>query len=142
VKGLVLAVVVVLAVACGDSTAPATTQSEGSPATTESAAPMSTPPTTASNYPGTAITFVNGPLTVGQGQNATIQVKTNPNTLCSIEVDYKSGPSTAAGLLPKTSDNAGNLSWTWKVGANTTPGSWPITVTCGNASRQTSITVT
>ncbi len=88
------------------------------------------------------VTFVNAPLTVGRGSNATLQAKTAPNMSCSIEVDYKSGPSTAAGLVVKNSDGAGNVSWTWKVGANTTPGAWPITVTCGDASAQTHITVT
>jgi len=88
------------------------------------------------------VTFLNAPLTVGRGSNATLKAKTSPNTACSIEVDYKSGPSTAAGLVTKTSDSAGNVSWTWKVGANTTPGAWPITVTCGDGSAETHINVT
>jgi hypothetical protein len=88
------------------------------------------------------VTFLNAPITAARGLNATLQVKTAPNTSCSIEVDYKSGPSTAAGLGAKTSDAAGNVSWTWKVAGNTTPGSWPITVTCGSGSAQTHITVT
>ena len=139
VKWLFLAAALLLAVACGDTTAPATTQSEASPS--ESSAP--TPAVTASPVVVQAVvTFANGPLTVPHGQNATLLVKTAPNTSCSIEVDYKSGPSTAAGLVPKNSDSAGNVSWTWKVGANTTPGAWPITVTCGGASGQTHITVT
>src|SRR2546425_8155859 len=41
------------------------------------------------------------------------------------------------GLDAKTSDGAGNVSWTWIVGSNTTPGQWPIHVTCGSASGQT-----
>jgi len=88
------------------------------------------------------VTLLNAPLTVKRGSNATLQAKTAPNTSCSIEVDYKSGPSSAAGLVTKNSDGAGNISWTWKVGANTTPGAWPITVTCGDGSAQTHITVT
>jgi hypothetical protein len=100
------------------------------------------PPTASPVAAQTVVTFINAPLTGGRGSNATLQVKTAPNTSCSIEVDYKSGPSTAAGLVVKTSDGAGNVSWTWKVGANTTPGAWPITVTCGAGSAQTHITVT
>jgi hypothetical protein len=100
--------------------------------------PTPTPPAPAQ----TVVTFLNAPLTVHRGSNATLQVKTAANTSCSIEVDYKSGPSTAAGLVTKNSDGAGSVSWTWKVGANTTPGSWPITVTCGDGSAQTHITVT
>jgi hypothetical protein len=100
-------------------------------------------PTAASPTPAlTVVTFVKAPITAARGNNATLQVRTAPNTPCSIEVDYKSGPSTAAGLIPKTSDGAGNVSWTWKVGGNTTPGSWPITVTCGSGSAQTQINVT
>jgi hypothetical protein len=90
----------------------------------------------------TTVTFVNAPLAASRGSNVTLQARTSPNTNCSIEVDYKSGPSTASGLVPKTSDSAGNVSWTWKVGTNTTLGSWPITVTCGNGSAQTQISVT
>jgi len=85
---------------------------------------------------------LNAPVTAARGQNATLLVKTGANLACTIEVDYKSGPSTAAGLGPKTSDAAGNVSWTWKVGANTTTGSWPITVTCGDGSAHTHINVT
>lgn len=100
--------------------------------------PTPTPPAPAQ----TVVTFLNAPLTVHRGSNATLQVKTAPNTSCSIEVDYKSGPSSAAGLVTKNSDGAGNVSWTWKVGADTSTGSWPITVTCGNGSGQTQINVT
>jgi hypothetical protein len=48
-------------------------------------------------------------------------------------VRYKSGPSTAAGLIPKTTDANGDVAWSWKVGTRTTPGSWPVTITCGRA---------
>jgi hypothetical protein len=138
-----LAVAALLVLACGDATAPATTQSgarpsAGASAIASSVAPVSPSPAPAANN----VSFVNAPLTVAHGQNVTLQVRTTPNTSCSIEVDYKSGPSTAAGLVAKTSDGAGNVSWTWKVGANTTLGSWPITVTCGGASAATHITVT
>ena len=90
----------------------------------------------------TVVTFVNAPITAARGLNATLQAKTAPNTSCSIVVEYKSGPSKAAGLVAKTSDGAGNVAWTWIVGGNTTPGTWPIIVTCGNGSAQTSINVT
>jgi hypothetical protein len=100
--------------------------------------PKPTPPVPAQ----TVVRFVNAPLTARRGANATLRVTTAANTSCSIEVDYASGPSTAAGLGTKNSDGAGNVSWTWKVGAKTTPGSWPITVTCGSGSAQTHLAVT
>ena len=150
-RQLLLAAAVLLAVACGDTTTPATTQAEASPS--PSATASLTPPATQSSTPTpaitaspapaqTVVTFLNAPLTVAHGQNATLNARTAPNASCSIEVDYKSGPSTAAGLVAKSSDGAGNVSWTWKVGANTTPGAWPIIVTCGSGSAQTHITVT
>jgi hypothetical protein len=101
--------------------------------------PSPTPPRAVAQ---TGVSFVNAPLTAARGSNATLEAKTAANISCSIEVDYKSGASTAAGLVTKNSDGAGNVSWTWKVGSNTTRGSWPITVTCGNATAQTHINVT
>ena len=51
---------------------------------------------------------------------------------CSIVVEYKSGPSRAKGLYPKRPDH-GRVAWTWLVGTRTTPGRWPIVVSCGRA---------
>jgi hypothetical protein len=51
---------------------------------------------------------------------------------CSIVVDYKSGPSHAKGLYPKRPVH-GRVGWTWLVGTRTTPGRWPIVVSCGRA---------
>jgi hypothetical protein len=80
----------------------------------------------------------------------TIAPDTNPNNLpqvtatatvvpansdCSIKVEYASGASDARGLkiakVSRTEENA-VFRWTWNVGANTTSGSWPVTVTCDN----------
>jgi endonuclease YncB( thermonuclease family) len=66
---------------------------------------------------------------VSQGANATLTARTLPGAQCTITVFYKSGASSAAGLEPKTADANGSVSWTWRVGANTTPGSWKIVVT-------------
>jgi len=88
------------------------------------------------------VNFINAPLTARPGQATTLIVKASPNTGCSIQVVYKSGPSKAQGLVSKTSDGAGNVSWTWIVGSRTTPGQWPIYVTCASASDQTYINVT
>jgi hypothetical protein len=46
-------------------------------------------------------------------------------------VYYKSGPSNAQGLGSKTADGSGHVTWTWKVGTTTTPGTWSIVVTAG-----------
>lgn len=46
--------------------------------------------------------------------------------------------------MPKTADSNGNVSWTWKVGTNTTPGNWQIVVTASlnGQTVQTSTTFT
>src|SRR5439155_667585 len=69
---------------------------------------------------------------VSPGKDATITVHTAPNANCQITVLYKSGPSKAQGLFPKSADSQGQVSWTWRVGSNTTPGRWLITVTCSS----------
>jgi competence protein ComEC len=91
------------------------------------------PPPQATEVPAQA-----GPLTleivsvtspIAPGAIATLQAKTAPGADCTITVYYKSGPSTAAGLEAKQSDGGGNVSWSWKVGTRTTPGTWSIVVT-------------
>jgi len=69
---------------------------------------------------------------VNAGSDATLTVAVPNGTSCSIVVTYKSGPSSAAGLYPKRA-NGGRISWTWTVGTRTTPGRWPIDVSCGAA---------
>jgi len=62
--------------------------------------------------------------------DATLEIQTTPGATCAITVRYKSGPSRAKGLVPKTADARGRVVWQWRVGSNTTPGQWPINVTC------------
>jgi hypothetical protein len=70
---------------------------------------------------------------VSAGSYATLVARVSPSRVtCSITVYYKSGPSHAAGLYSKR-PVAGRVSWTWKVGTRTTPGRWPIRVSCGAA---------
>jgi hypothetical protein len=77
---------------------------------------------------------------IRHGSYATLTVRAAPTATCSPTVYYKSGPSQAAGLYPK---RGGRISWTWKVGTRTTPGRWPIIVSCGRAGTlRTSFVVT
>jgi hypothetical protein len=70
---------------------------------------------------------------VSAGSYATLVARVVPSRVtCSITVYYKSGPSHAAGLYSKR-PIAGRVRWTWKVGTRTTPGRWPIRVSCGSA---------
>jgi hypothetical protein len=71
---------------------------------------------------------------VAPESEATLTARVLPRGVsCSITVNYKSGPSHAAGLFPKRPSPTGRVSWTWTVGTSTTPGRWPIVVSCGQA---------
>jgi hypothetical protein len=69
---------------------------------------------------------------VAAGDQATLSVKVSPKARCTIKVVYKTGTSRAKGLSAKT---AAAITWTWRVGSNTTPGLWPITVDCGKSGK-------
>ena len=62
--------------------------------------------------------------------DAALEIQTARGATCAITVHYKSGPSRAKGLVPKTAAASGGVAWQWRVGSNTTPGRWPINVTC------------
>ena len=128
------------------STASQSPSPSPSPSPKPSPSPTPTPSPAASAAPPapapTPISILNGPLSAARNSNVTLNVRTAGSTYCTIVVNYSSGPSNATGLTPKTSDPSGNVSWTWKVGGNTTRGTWPITVSCGNNSAGTTITVT
>ncbi len=67
---------------------------------------------------------------VRTGKDVRILVKTAANANCQITVANQSGPFKAPGLFPKSADRKGQVRWTWRMPPNTTPGVWPITVTC------------
>ena len=76
-----------------------------------------------------SIEIVSVTSPVSPGAYATLKASAPPGAQCSIAVYYKSGRSTAQGLYAKQADMNGDVSWTWKVGTRTTPGSWRIVVT-------------
>ena len=80
-------------------------------------------------------------LSFKRNQTATVTVKGKANTLYSIEVYYSSGKSTAAGLEDKTSDENGQVSWTFKVGGRTTPGEYKMIISDGNETAELKFTV-
>jgi micrococcal nuclease len=73
---------------------------------------------------------------------ASVTIKTAAKASCSITVRYKSGPSTAAGLVSKQANANGIASWSWKVGTRTTAGSWPVLISGqGQGTAQTVVRV-
>lgn len=67
---------------------------------------------------------------VAPGDNASVTIKTEPGSWCTITVIYDKTASIDSGLIGKTADNFGSVSWTWTVGDTTPVGKWPVTVTC------------
>ena len=69
---------------------------------------------------------------VKAGATAMAKVQTVPGAVCAIDVQYLTTTHTTAGLGDITADDTGAVSWTWQVGGQTTPGSWPVVVTCAS----------
>ncbi|OMC66746.1 hypothetical protein BK121_19160 [Paenibacillus odorifer] len=57
-----------------------------------------------------------------------VRARIPPNASASLSVFYKSGGSTAKYLGWKQADADGYIEWEWKIGVNTTPGSWPFVI--------------
>ena len=74
------------------------------------------------------------PRPAHRGNPVTLTARVSSSSVtCSIAVYYKSGKSVAKGLKPRRRPVRGRVSWTWLVGTRTTPGRWPIVVSCGSA---------
>lgn len=83
-----------------------------------------------------AVSFVSVSSPVAAFSDAQVQVQTSPGAVCDIVVTYKSGPSRARGLHPVAADDRGRVAWQWRVGSNTTPGHWPIVVSCAKGNER------
>lgn len=79
---------------------------------------------------------------VARNETATLSAVGKPYTEYDIDVYYSSGASTADGLENKTSDESGNVSWSWKVGGRTKSGDHKIVVVGGGERLETSFTTT
>ncbi|WML54339.1 hypothetical protein RCG17_06745 [Neobacillus sp. PS3-12] len=80
-------------------------------------------------------------LNVNHGQYASVTINTTPGAEGTIEVDYNSGPSTAAGLFPQTANSSGDITWTWKVGTRTAHGTYPVIITINGTTTTETLTV-
>ncbi|KUP25299.1 TadE/TadG family type IV pilus assembly protein [Paenibacillus sp. DMB5] len=58
-----------------------------------------------------------------------IRVQVPPGATANLSIFYKSGQSTARHLGWKQADESGYIEWEWKIGVNTTPGSWTFIIT-------------
>lgn len=79
---------------------------------------------------GAAVRKVSLTTPVRAGEDAALTVTVSPRARCTIEVIYDTVVSKAKGLGPRT---GGKITWRWRVGTSTHPGSWPIIVRCGKS---------
>jgi hypothetical protein len=101
---------------------------------------LSSTPAASSGHGRVRLVSITSPVSAGSHASLTVAVASA--STCSITVNYLSGPSSAQGLYPKRS-SGGRVSWIWMVGTRTTPGRWPIVVSCGAAGTlRTSFVVT
>lgn len=77
---------------------------------------------------GASIQMLTSPIT--PGSNASVSVKTNAESKCTITVEYNKVASTDSGLKPRLADDFGMVSWAWTVEESVPLGKWPVTVTC------------
>jgi hypothetical protein len=99
-----------------------------------SAAPAPTGPTGGSTTTGSGLVvrFTSVPSPAPIGGSATIAARTSAGAACSITVTLPSGRiSTVAALqAPQLADGSGNVSWTWRIGSTTKPGTATAVVSC------------
>jgi hypothetical protein len=72
---------------------------------------------------------------VSPTEYVTLVIQVAPGAVCDPGVIYKTGESEARGLGLKTAGSDGRLSWTWKCGSQTTPGTYRVYVECDPGGR-------
>lgn len=75
------------------------------------------------------------------GENGSVTIQGHPGSVYSISSSFLSGGRMMTSYEYKTADAAGKVTWTWRVGEATTPGTYPIVITGGGASLRTSYSV-
>ena len=72
---------------------------------------------------------------VARNASASVTIETTEGAECGIDVQYKSGSSSAKGLEPKIANANGAIRWKWLVGRSESKGTTPIVIVCTLAER-------
>ena len=67
---------------------------------------------------------------VARNAKASMTIKTTKGAECGIDVQYRSGSPSAAGLEPKVANSKGAVAWKWLVARSTSKGTVPVVITC------------
>ena len=98
-------------------------------------APLPPPTPSSANAPeGVVVESLDTP--VAAGANTSMIINSNNGSLCTITVSYNGVVSKDSGLMPKTADGYGNVTWSWTVPLSAPSGTWPIVVSCSFHGRQ------
>lgn len=128
-------VLIVLAVAAGivyvlvtdSNVKPAPARSKPAATRQESALPKPVAPAPNAQE-GVSIESLTSP--VSAGSNVSLIATTDAGSKCTITVTYNGVQSTDSGLIAKTADAYGGVSWSWTVGTSVPVGNWPVSVNC------------
>ena len=119
-----------------------TKASETEPPKPTTKAPETQPPAPVTQAPVQVLDIISVTSPVECGAIATLTAKGKPGVEYDIDVIYKKTESKAQGLENKTATKDGTITWSWKVGAGTTPGTFSIYVSGGDESDSIKFTVT
>ncbi len=102
---------------------------------------IATTPTTAS-ISAVSITAFEASITRGREDSLGVH-SVNTDDTCTLRVVLPSGyVSRSRGLGVRRTNSAGNVIWTWEIGANTDPGTAQAMITCGAGSVRRDFTIT
>ncbi|TMC08112.1 MAG: hypothetical protein E6J41_14655 [Chloroflexi bacterium] len=108
------------------------------PTDTPTPTPTPIPKSTPSPSPSSgSVSIVDPTIQAARGGRATLLALTTPRARCTITVGYSPAPRLSAA----TANGAGAVGWSWKVADQVKPGTYPIQVTCGEATAGATITV-
>lgn len=79
---------------------------------------------------------------IRRGRNVTLAISTVPNSVCNLVYVTPDGVlSTAPGLGQITASANGLCAWTWRIAANTPPGTGKLYITAGGVTGELNITI-
>jgi hypothetical protein len=100
-------------------------------AATTAVPPTQTVPPATAPPSSLTVTITSLPASVAHGAYATMTAHTSAGASCTPTVIYASGTvSSSTSLVTEPADSSGNVSWTWKVGSSTKPGTSTAQVSC------------
>ncbi len=106
-------------------------------------APLHAPSTAPVTSSG-AVTITSIVSSIGPGSYETLRAHASrANATCTLSVVLPSGyASEASGLGSATTNAAGNVTWNWRIGTSTDPGTAHATVACATGTTERDFTIT